>query len=243
MKTVFEGIVNGQKFDNVADYNAALTRAIQAGNVIQASSKTYTEEEPVTKVEIKPKRELPNYYIGMNQDNYYMDMMTGNAETDEHSLDRCRETLQETYNEVVETLEEMTDDNLSTYSSNLNKILTKLKSDRSTNNKMLDQFNHDIDELNHNIDVLTKKIEEIEPKLSLCESCGDLNLEMIEYYSSLIDVVQNEINNRHNNSCNDCDTQQHEIVAVPHTKFSEAQAQQEILLDGVKKLLAEIFNK
>ena len=44
-KTIFEGIVNGVKFDNVKDYNDAITKAIATGEPIQASSNTKTVDE------------------------------------------------------------------------------------------------------------------------------------------------------------------------------------------------------
>lgn len=43
----FEGKVNGQTFDNVADYNQALQEALNNGGLVNASSRTYTStEEP-----------------------------------------------------------------------------------------------------------------------------------------------------------------------------------------------------
>lgn len=44
-KTIFEGTVNGAKFDNVQDYNNAIARAIANGEPIQASSSTRTADE------------------------------------------------------------------------------------------------------------------------------------------------------------------------------------------------------
>lgn len=44
-KTIFEGTVNGTKFDNVEDYNNAITRAIANGEPINASSNTRTADE------------------------------------------------------------------------------------------------------------------------------------------------------------------------------------------------------
>lgn len=41
----FEGKVNGQTFDNVADYNQALQEALNNGDFVNASSRTYTSTE------------------------------------------------------------------------------------------------------------------------------------------------------------------------------------------------------
>ena len=44
-KTIFEGTVNGAKFDNVQDYNNAIAQAIAKGEPINASSNTRTADE------------------------------------------------------------------------------------------------------------------------------------------------------------------------------------------------------
>ena len=44
-KTIFEGTVNGAKFDNVQDYNNAIAQAIAKGEPIDASSNTRTADK------------------------------------------------------------------------------------------------------------------------------------------------------------------------------------------------------
>lgn len=43
-RTIFEGTVNGEKFDNVQDYNARVNELIQAGELVSASTSTRVEE-------------------------------------------------------------------------------------------------------------------------------------------------------------------------------------------------------
>lgn len=45
MRTVFKGVVNGQEFDNVNDYNAAVQRCLAAGEQITAESHTNVAPE------------------------------------------------------------------------------------------------------------------------------------------------------------------------------------------------------
>ena len=44
-KTIFEGVVNGIKFDDVKAYNEYLTKLINAGESFNASTSTKTECE------------------------------------------------------------------------------------------------------------------------------------------------------------------------------------------------------
>lgn len=64
MKTIFEGTVNGKVFNNVSDYNKALTEAIAAGGSVTANSKTYSAEE-----EVKPKTNFIGVVNGIEFNN------------------------------------------------------------------------------------------------------------------------------------------------------------------------------
>ena len=41
-KTIFEGIVNGEKFDNVQAYNARVNELMETGEFVEASSNRYS---------------------------------------------------------------------------------------------------------------------------------------------------------------------------------------------------------
>ena len=43
-KTVFTGTINGQTFDNVADYNKCMMQLLEKGVEVQASSSTSIKE-------------------------------------------------------------------------------------------------------------------------------------------------------------------------------------------------------
>lgn len=45
MKVVFEGTVNGQKFDNIQDYNAAVQKVLAEGGELHTSSQTHTVQD------------------------------------------------------------------------------------------------------------------------------------------------------------------------------------------------------
>ena len=83
-KTVFEGKVNGQVFDNVNDYNACLQAMLDMGKDVEASSSTKIVEcdcecgcdskcececEKCQKVDNKPLKANVNFLPGFESDN------------------------------------------------------------------------------------------------------------------------------------------------------------------------------
>ena len=45
-KVIFEGVVNDVKFDNVEDYNKAITKAVARGEEVHANTQTKMVDEP-----------------------------------------------------------------------------------------------------------------------------------------------------------------------------------------------------
>lgn len=73
MKTIFEGTVNGIKYNTVQEYNKALTDAIAAGQLTQASSSTrcIPDEEPAKPVKttaVFPFFDLDNFTGDLHRD-------------------------------------------------------------------------------------------------------------------------------------------------------------------------------
>lgn len=237
MKTIFEGFVNGQQFDNVTEYNRALTQAIQEGKAVQASSRTYTAEQEAEKnIEGKSKssKELPNFYIGMNKDNYYMDLMTGDKETDEYTLDQCYAVLDKTFDEVVKVVDEMDEEQLKYYKTRIEDILAQLENDKENTNKA-------VSNLESRIEILKKELEDNEKKLNLCLSCEVINKEMIDYYQDLASEVDYAmgLSEQQQTTCESC-------CSEPTTSVQEIQPQMEFNADtitGVKRVLGAIFGE
>lgn len=260
MKTVFEGIVNGVKFDNVADYNKALTEAIQAGKVVQASSRTYSKQndvnEPATchnECKVQANQNIPNYFIGLNKDNYYMDMITGNEEEDAHVLEQSREVLDQTYEEVVSSFDKLSLEQLNDYKNNLSEVLTHLDDDKNKARTTIENKTKTRDELLNKVEAYKKMVEtfennviQTENDLDVLYNCAELNNIMCEYYSDLISAVVEEISHRTSPKQNLSESHFNEpakIGAVPcDTTITETDKQREMFVEGVKNLLNEIFN-
>lgn len=69
MKTVFEGKVNDQVFNNVCDYNNALMEALAGNAEVLASSKTYTVEDK--ECEPQPSESKPKFRGIVNGTEFY----------------------------------------------------------------------------------------------------------------------------------------------------------------------------
>lgn len=80
-KTVFEGVINGKKFNNVEDYNNEMMRLLKEGAQIEATSETKTESEE----EIK---KLPGLFVNAEGgDEYYVDTLVRDDENDQSRYD------------------------------------------------------------------------------------------------------------------------------------------------------------
>lgn len=236
MKTVFEGKVNGEVFNNVADYNTALTNALKGGAEVQASSKTYTVEdkehesqptEPTVKfkgvvngtefydVESYNKavmevlesgrplnassstsyceegqccceecEESADLYIGMNEDNYYMDVMTG-EKGDQETYDHCKEVLEENLKHVLEDVEGWKQAAIQNYLKELNGIINTIVSDGETNEKLIETTVLEKQ-------ALEEKLEELKMKSDMLYNCGKINKLFRDYYKKLHELLNDK---------------------------------------------------
>ena len=114
-KVVFKGIINGKEFDNVQDYNAAMSKLIaQGATSIQASSETQiVDEDEKTKEldpnqnkndvrlvkEVEPKFDVNDYHPYFNEgDEYYLDyLVSPDKELNEKNLKIAENTLKNTF--------------------------------------------------------------------------------------------------------------------------------------------------
>lgn len=236
MKTVFEGKVNGEVFNNVADYNTALTNALKGGAEVHASSKTYTVEdepqpaEPKTKfkgivngtefydVESYNKAvmevlesgqplnatsetsycegnceedqcccdecEEADLYIGMNEDNYYMDVMTG-EKSDQETYDRCKELLEENLKQVLEEVEGWKQAAIQNYLKELDGVINTIASDSVTNEKLIETTVLEKQ-------ALEEKLAELNLKSDMLYNCGKINKLFGDYYKKLHELLNDK---------------------------------------------------
>lgn len=133
--TVFNGTINGEKFTNVADYNARMNELIAAGETdIQASSstsiKTVEDECPASAVD----EDLSFYPYVDKDDPYYLDLLvTNDHQTNVEALRCAEEVLAKCWNHITEALEdnEVTQETRREYLNDIQSCIESFKKDRA----------------------------------------------------------------------------------------------------------------
>ena len=166
--TVFQGKVNGKIYDNVADYNAAITALIEAGVTdIEATSSTSIKvvEDDETSKEYETTctdcdcpcgcdctsctcdafDEDVTFYPYMEDDDpFYLDLLvTDNKETNIEAYNEAQKQLEISYRDIVEALydPETTVEERKEYLADVNDIITNVKHDIADTNAAADKIN------------------------------------------------------------------------------------------------------
>ena len=236
MKTIFEGTVNGEIFNNVNDYNNALTKAIASGKSVSAGSRTYTAKEEAKQEETKPKTvftgvvngeifnnvndynnavknalekgslldaksetrtvkdedecccnecgydecccdkcdcdEGVNLFYGLEEDqDLYLDSITG-TEADGEILDSWENELRDNLKEVMQVIPDMSKEDLELYATDLKHALQDLNQDC-----------RDIEKINNRKD-----------RIEVTKGCHKLNALFLQHYERIAEVVTIRLN-------------------------------------------------
>lgn len=166
--TVFQGKVNGKTFNNVADYNAAITALIEAGVTdIEATSstsiKTVEDDEAssecvttctdcdctcgcdCTSCTCDAFDEDVTFYPYMEDDDpFYLDLLvTEDKETNIEAYNEAQRQLEISYRDIVEALydPETTVEERKEYLADVNDIITNVKHDIADTNAAADKIN------------------------------------------------------------------------------------------------------
>ena len=166
--TVFQGKVNGKIYDNVADYNAAITALIEAGVTdIEATSstsiKTVKDDEvsnecvttctdcdctcdcDCTNCTCDICDEDVTFYPYMeDEDPFYLDLLvTNDKEANIEAYNEAQRQLEISYRDIVEALydPETTTDERKEYLEDINDIIANVKHDIADTNAAADKIN------------------------------------------------------------------------------------------------------
>ena len=167
-KTVFTGVINGEKFDNVADYNARMNELLTQGveNISAASSteiRNVDENEATsgfvttctadqcpgtcTSVSTSASTELPededlSFYPYMeDNDPFYLDLLaTSDKVTNCEAYEEAQKVLEKCYKYTLEALndEDTNNDERKEYLDDVNEIIENIKNDLKNTNKAID---------------------------------------------------------------------------------------------------------
>lgn len=185
-KVVFKGVINGEEFDNVKDYNEKINDLLSKGTQISARSNTEVVDEPtpVKGVEDDTKEELietltPFFNEG---DGHYIDsLVTGDKELDSRRLDEVKKKLEESFRNLNKVLDI---DNF-----NIGDALNIMNDYKNIRNEVLeDKYTTEsvVDDLKDEIKRAQDKVEVLEGSLPLID-------ELLDFYSEAFNVLKNWI--------------------------------------------------
>lgn len=129
-KTIFKGVINGKEFNNVNEYNAALTELMAKGVAINASTSTSTElvdEEPNINMlpgfGVMSSKVMSSKVMGSNKMAYVDNYVTGNDETDSENLANLAKYLDENMEKVIRKVSDMDYAALKEYEGDVKNVL------------------------------------------------------------------------------------------------------------------------
>lgn len=223
-RTIFEGIVNGEKFDNIQAYNNRVNELLEEGTFESASSNTRVEEY-VTSGYSQPENSVQegectctcsdicedeiSFYPYMEKDDpYYLDLLvTKDPITNSEAIDEVNNVFTESWNAINAALDdsETTNEARKEYLSDLNEIIGSIKQDKLKNNeayKILSNKQQEITtELNAYVEKVNEEIKFIEQQKQMLRD-AEVVIDLFNaFYSDVTNHVITSITENENMPC------------------------------------------
>ena len=132
-KKVFKGIINGQEFDSVQEYNTRMSELIASGEDIEATSQTSIQDVEETceyDKDIDTCEEFVNMLPGFNprstQGSFLNELVTDNPNLDEENFAKVRKYHSENYPKMVDKINHMDYYEAKGYLNDINVVLTEI---------------------------------------------------------------------------------------------------------------------
>lgn len=222
-KTIFSGIINGKEYHNVAEYNAVLTKLLDAGEQVCASTSTTVEVCDTCNDEkcscgsdtAATAMSDVNMLPGFNPEplvSLYDEFITDNTATDMDKLNQVRKYHKEMYPKIVNNIKNMDPHALAVYKKHVDEILKDL----------CDEAN----ELEDSIKDTTKELNDF-------YRYKDVLAEYLTLYRNITDVVY----------ANSCDEEACETCNVCGKETCECESTKQVDLVNVAKLFDGMFGE
>ena len=188
-KLVFKGIINGKEFDNVKDYNEAMTKLITEGATsIQASSETKIADEPKSSDDIRLVKEVDTkkefnaddycpYFRDI--DEYYLDyLVSPDKDLNKKNLSILEDSLKKAFAELHNVLGtgEVSFEDAFDLINDLKEIRSSINNDSNDNNDAITQ--------------LTESIKRDTEKLEMLKYAKPVLGIISDYYDSAFNLVK-----------------------------------------------------
>ena len=204
-KIVFEGTVNGKKFDNLNDYNEYVNRLIGMGQFVEAStcSKVVDEENEIKSKmpegfkalmdaidEYKDDKTVSLLPYMEEGDPFYLNELIVDKDQDK-VFEEVNNTLDECFENITEVIkdESICIEGLYDYLNDVENVIERVEGDLEKNDKALESIEKQLESLNDEVDALIAKIEVLDNAKTIIEG-------MHEFYTDLEDAIYEEINSR-----------------------------------------------
>lgn len=172
--TVFNGVINGEKFDNVAAYNQRMTELIARGATnIEASSSTSikTVEDKERECDAPAEPEVLNdkyneleLYPYIDDDTPYLDeLVTIDAQRNANILKELAQVLSYSKNKIFEWLHdpEVGADYKAQYINNVQDVINRIKQDSKNNITCIDIVNSNRQRIVNDVQAAKARFEEL----------------------------------------------------------------------------------
>ena len=261
-KTIFKGEVNGVKFDNVADYNKAITAAIENNTLISANSSTEVVEEECGHQEACQccgkaqcdceccDEEMLTLYPYMDLDDpYYLDLLvTDDSEVNFEARCEVANVFEEAKNVIEEFLnDESVDIEIKhEYLDDIKEIIKDIKKDSNNNIEGLDRIQVKKQKLIKTFEEQEKKFNEemkvLEEKQMIL---NDAN-EMIDIFTDFYVGVKEKVEDHLGVKSSGCYRKCADALENTKTEVVETEPQKEIDLSGdltksLQSLITAVF--
>ena len=184
-KTIFEGTINGTVYNNVNDYNKEMTRLINEGLPIEASTCTKTVEmcdncgsSPCMcgdNTSEQSESTPCDFHFGFNSQASLVDQyLSGNEETDDATLDNLDAQLATNASNVMKKIDSMPLKDLHTYLKDVNTMMGVIRDNLGKN---------------------AKAQEELESKMTFLDNSESLLNLFGEHYNIILDHINKKLAN------------------------------------------------
>jgi methyl-accepting chemotaxis protein len=189
-KLVFEGIINGKKFDNVQDYNKEMNRLLSSGSLnISASSSTHLVDdsnvaarEPEKVETIRPFDEQ-DYLPFFNNDasQYYLDLLVSSDNAlNERNMDIASQEFDRKLTDLKKVLAtgNVSIEDAFSFVNRLKEVRSQINTDAEENRTTINEVNEKISQLTGNLQVLNNAA----PVIATVSDYYDKAFELVKGY-------------------------------------------------------------
>lgn len=195
-KNIFKGVINGQEFDNVKDYNARMNELMSTNQVINASTSTQVVDfDDNNKNEVcekfTPTPDMIPVFGGKTYESvgaYLDDVVTDNSDENEKMLDNLERYLIDNHNLISEKLIEMDHHARKNYRRELQEILRVINEVHTSNEASLANIESKYEVLNTGANVLELLTTEYS---NLINEIDDLNKRTFAHETGNSDAIRN----------------------------------------------------